>query len=110
MNIKDFKKCDSAYLFDYRHNKLKEIKIDSVGRTYVHIGYEKFKEHPYYPECLTNTVSDDLLFKSITDYEDYKEHNRLKKELHDAFDWFEVRRIPLSKLRKIKEILEGDET
>lgn len=107
MNIKTFKKGDIAYLLQHRHDDLEEVKIDSVGRIYVHIGSSRFQPH-YYPECLRNSCIDDLLFKSINDYEDYKEHIKLEKELRNAFDRLEMRKISLSKLRKIKEILEGD--
>ena len=49
------------------------------------------------------------LFRTKQDLDDYLEAKELRVKIRTALDWWNLQNLPISKLRAIKEILDGGE-
>lgn len=109
--IKDFVKDGYGYLLqtDSRTEKIKEVKIVTVGRKYVTVrdSYErKFKEHATANYLIEHTQSGytGRLFLTKEEAEEYMEIEKISLELHKV-ELYKYRKCSLEQLKEIKRIL-----
>ena len=117
MTIKDFNIGDKVYVLDfgYRSNfenaVLKEATVTDIGRKLItvdfHCGtkFKVFNEKDLYLVENVTAGTPNWLFKSVQDYEDYKEYTDLLSQCRKVFqDYSKV--FTLEQIRAIKEILD----
>ena len=116
MTIKDFNIGDKVYVLDFGYRSsfenagLKEATVTGIGRKLVTVDYlgTKFKVHNEKDLYLVENVTSgtpNWLFKSVQDYEDYKEYTDLLRQCRKAFqDYSKV--FTLEQIRAIKESLD----
>jgi len=124
-SIKDFQKGDRVYILNFhdRNTKLEnadieEVFVISVGRKFVYVSKNAdadknnwnvtaFAERDYAQGYLVENKdwgTKNLLFRNIQDIEDYKE----LEQLSIWFRYATSKKYTLEQLRKVKEILEGE--
>lgn len=117
MTIKDFTVGQTAYVYntDRRENPKKgyaEVTVAKIGRSYVTLGdgWGRRFGVGYGGNYLVEKVdagSPAYLFRTKQDLDDYLEAEKLRVEVRQAMDWWNLQRLPLSKLRAIKAILDN---
>lgn len=120
MTIKDFTVGQTAYVYntDHRNNPKEgyaEVTVAKVGRSYVTLGGRwgrrfgvGYGPRNYLVEKV-DAGSPAYLFRTKQDLDDYLETEKLRVVLRQAMDWWNLQKLPLSKLRAIKKILDSED-
>lgn len=116
--IKDFKVGDKVYIRENEGNaEMKEAVVTKVGTKVVTVQGQfsstyKFKlpengETLYLEECVNGTR--DKLFRTMDDFEDWKEKTEAVKYLYRYFnDSWNMNVMSIDKIRKIMDIIKDD--
>lgn len=119
MNIRDFNVGQTVYILseEKRNNPpcgYKEAKVKIVGRVYITLEgvWERKFFIPEYGNYGGNYLvekkdygSNNLLFQSKQDLDDYIEKRRLESDLCNAMNWQNIRTLTLKQLRAIERII-----
>ena len=117
MTLKDFKPGDTVYILRMHRGRntaptISETNVESVGRKYLVIGRDtKYMieddgiTHNYLIEK-ASYGEESYLFQTKQVAEEYIEHHDLALWL-GCFSIAKAEKVPLEKLRKVKEILES---
>lgn len=122
MTIKDFTVGQTAYVYDDKDRRnnpacgYREVVVAKIGRCYVTLGDAWGSKYGVgygggnYLVEKVDAGSPRYLFRTKQDLDDYLEAKELREKIRTALDWWNLQNLPLSKLRAIKEILDGEES
>lgn len=125
MNIKDFKVGDTVFVRDYNYRseedtaKMREAVVTKVGRSIVYVKYKDFPygsdyrfanepEREYYLTQKVDAGTQNKLFRSMSDCEDWIESEKLYRDIRGYFHTYYTD-LTLDQLRRIKSVLEENE-
>ena len=113
VKMQDVKVGDELLMIGDRYspvdgNGLTHLKCTKVGRKYTYFEYSDLS----YPNWDDERFEKDEVclgvFRTLQDYKDYKEMNRLFEEVRKYFCAYNSPALKLETLRKIKSLIEAD--